>query len=1082
MGRRRRGLLGVLAAVVVLDGSLLALAVNAATEDKRWPGVLDALRTHAWWSVAALTLLGVVVGLLVRRLERPTAVDGDPPPPPAPAVDPWLVPRAELRATVGAVLARGSRTVGLTTSLQGAGGFGKTRLARMVCADRRVRRHFRGRVYLVAIGRDVRSAADVAAKVGEVTRLITGDDQTFTDPDMAGAHLGRLLEQRPRTLLVLDDVWEEGQLAPFLLGAPQCVRLVTTRRARLVGSASARSIRVDRMTEEESRRVLLQDLRDLSAEAVEELLTETGRWPLLLRLVNRLIAAQVATGLPVEQSARAAARRLREQGPAAADEAGMDSALSVQRERAVEATIEAAVDLLPAGGRDRYRELGIFAEDETVPVDLVCLLWEAGSGLAADQGRALVGALADLSLITLDPAHGGRIGLHDVHRDYLRSTLGADGLTAANGHLVDAVTARLPPAAPLAPGTPDPRHAWWETVHGYLLDHAVHHLLAAGRTATAEDLASDLRWIERRLLRRGANAPIADLLQVPTPDAAARARDLTQAAHLLQRTTPEHALSSVLHSRLNDLPHWQDQTAARIGQHTHPGLSNAWPLPDLPHPALRLALPTAGRASAVVISPDGTWFATASDGVQLWDRATGARTAELIDHTEQVNAVAISPDGTWLATACADGTVRLWEYATGTQTAELTGHTDRAMAVAISPDGTWLATGDYDGPVRLWDRATGTQTAQLTGHTDRVTSVAISPDATWLASGSYDGTIRLWDPATGAQTAELTGHTEQVNAVAISPDGTWLATGDYDGPVRLWDRATGTQTTQLTGHTNSVMGVAISSDGTWLATASADGTVRLWDRATGTQTARLTSHTGWVRSVVISPDGTWLASAGVDRTVRLWDRTAGNRAAEDTAQVLSVAFAPDGTWLATGSDDGTVLLRDSATGTRTTRLTGHIDWVRSVVISPDGTWLASAGDDRTVRLWDRATGTQTAELTGHTDRAMAVAISPDGTWLATTSSDRTVRLWDRATGTQTAELTGHTSAVLAVAISPDGARLATGCFDGTVRVWQIPSGEAAAVMHVDGSITCCAWSPDGSTIAAGGQAGLYLFRFDPGTA
>ncbi|MFE5614088.1 NB-ARC domain-containing protein, partial [Streptomyces sp. NPDC056524] len=730
MGRTRNGLLSVLAVVVVLDGSLLALAINAATEVTRWPGALDRLREHAWWSVAAFTLLGVAVGLLARRLERPAAVDGDPPPPPPPMVDLWLVRRGELREAVDAILARGSTAVGLTTSLQGAGGFGKTRLARMVCADRRVRRHFRDRIYLVTIGRDVRSAADIAARVGEVTRLITGDDQSFTDPDLAGAHLGRLLEQRPRILLVLDDVWEDGQLAPFLQGAPQCMRLVTTRRAGLVQNAGARLISVDRMTQEESRRVLLQDLdqHGLPAEAVEELLAATGRWPLLLRLVNRLIAAQVATGLPVEQSVRGAIRRLRVQGPVVADEAGMDAALSAQRERAVEATIEAAVDLLPAGGRERYRELGIFAEDESVPVGLVCLLWETSIGLEPDEGRALVGALADLALITLDPTDGGRITLHDVHRDYLRGALGPQGLTTANGHLVDAVTAHLPTAAPLAAGAPDPRHAWWETGYGYLQDHGVEHLLAANRMATAGALASDLRWIERRLDQRGPSAPIADLLQIRTPDAVARARDLTQAAHLLQRITPARALSAVLYSRLHDLPRWQDQTTARTRQITHAHLSNDWPLPDLPHPALLHALNIPSVGLAVAFAPDGSWLATASDDntVRLWDRATGTQTAELTGHTDWIRGVAISPDGTWLATASRDRTVRLWDRTTGTQITKLTGHTDVVFSVAISPDGTWLATASADKTVRLWDRFTGTQTTELTGHTDWIRGVAIS--------------------------------------------------------------------------------------------------------------------------------------------------------------------------------------------------------------------------------------------------------------------------------------------------------------------------------------------------------------------
>jgi hypothetical protein len=75
-----------------------------------------------------------------------------------------------------------------------------------------------GNRQVVTVGRGVNSRAAIAAKVTEATRFITGDITTFEDPDLAGAHLGRLLDQRPRTLLVLDDVWESEQLAPFLVG------------------------------------------------------------------------------------------------------------------------------------------------------------------------------------------------------------------------------------------------------------------------------------------------------------------------------------------------------------------------------------------------------------------------------------------------------------------------------------------------------------------------------------------------------------------------------------------------------------------------------------------------------------------------------------------------------------------------------------------------------------------------------------------------------------------------------------------------------------------------------------------------
>jgi hypothetical protein len=73
-------------------------------------------------------------------------------------------------------------------------------------------------VFLVTVGRDVRGPAAIVAKVNDVIKLVAGEDATFTDPELAGRRLGALLDAGPRTLLVLDDVWDAEQLAPFAEG------------------------------------------------------------------------------------------------------------------------------------------------------------------------------------------------------------------------------------------------------------------------------------------------------------------------------------------------------------------------------------------------------------------------------------------------------------------------------------------------------------------------------------------------------------------------------------------------------------------------------------------------------------------------------------------------------------------------------------------------------------------------------------------------------------------------------------------------------------------------------------------------
>ncbi|MCL3999073.1 NB-ARC domain-containing protein, partial [Streptomyces lavenduligriseus] len=415
----------------------------------------------------------------------------------------------------------------ITTSLWGAGGFGKTTIAEMVCASPRVRERFKGGVYRFTIGREVRGRADIAARVAEVTRFITGDTEQFSDPAEAGRHLGRLLDQRKRTLLLLDDVWTVEQLDPFLHGGTHCVRLITTRVPSLL-PVGTQTIQVDQMTLEQARTVLTRDLDGLPPMTIGALLDVTGRWALLLRLVNRQIKAQVETGQDPARAAEEMLHELRVQGPQGVDPAGavFDVGRPEERRQAIRATVEAATGLLPQGGMERFAELAIFAEDEAVPLPLIARLWQRTGGLGERASRELCAQLAGLSLLSLTRDDGGRISLHDVIRDYLLSAQDPTRLAALHGELVDAVADGLPEAAPPSAGAPAGHPAWWELTDGYLQDHLIEHFVAAGRTELAEVIASDLRWVEERLVRHGANAPQRDLAQVPTADAASRAHSL----------------------------------------------------------------------------------------------------------------------------------------------------------------------------------------------------------------------------------------------------------------------------------------------------------------------------------------------------------------------------------------------------------------------------------------------------------------------------------------------------------------------------------------------------------------------------
>ena len=98
-----------------------------------------------------------------------------------------------------------------------------------------------------------------------------------------------------------------------------------------------------------------------------------------------------------------------------------------------------------------------------------------------------------------------------------------------------------------------------------------------------------------------------------------------------------------------------------------------------------------------------------------------------------------------------------------------------------------------------------------------------------------------------------------------------------------------------------------------------------------------------------------------------------------------------------------------------------------------------------------------------------IAYSPDGTRLAVASSIG-IWLYDAHTGAEVALLTRHTDRISSVAFSPDGETLASGGQEGTLLLWDVASGQLKATLEGHkGKVTFVAFSPNGKTLVSGGQ-------------
>jgi len=1014
---------------------------------------------------------------------------------------PWMVPRTVETLVERPVLSGRLRNlimegrnspVGLTTGLTGAGGFGKTTLASLVCSDPALRDRFPGGLLWITLGESLESAR-LAGKINDLSERLTGKRPTLSDPEQAGLKLAEVLAGRPDVLLVIDDAWNSGQLRPLLIGGPNCRRLITTRIMGIL-PAGATTVVVDAMERGEARELLLRAISAVPPNLETELLALTYRWPVLLAIANGALRKMISIDADPAAAAKTLVRRLKGSGPAA-----LDLRRAEERHEAVRLTVEAGLDLLTPDGLDSLLDLAIFPEGTDIPVGILASWWHHSRGHEQYEVLSLIDELIELSLLGRhfgDPENAV-VRIHDVLRSYLRWRLPAGQLTKRSRSFIKAMRTLLP--------ADDAPSAWWRLDHGenYLWRYLPSHLADADYPKELVSLVLDLRWVSRKIEVLGSAAWVrADLGLIDAPQARRMSEAIAGAVHVLAPDRTGGMLEATLVSRLDHIPELATTISDFTDRLARPLLRRRWPLPDQP------SEPTPANGSSrhsgwirgCAVSPDERSIATYSNDqtVRLWSLVDGSEKALLAGHLAGVRSCAFSPDGTWLVSAGNDRTVRRWDTVSGALLSTFRGHVEPVCSCAVAPDGTWLASAAEDAAVGIWDVVTGELRRLLKGHNDWVDGCAIFPDGARLATASADATVRLWDQRSGEQIARLAGHEGGVRGCAISPDGLLVASAGSDCTVRIWDVARSEVKHVLSGHTQPVNSCSFAPSGRWAVSSSSDGTVRTWDVENGHEIAALRQHAGAVRVATIAASGSFVASAGRDDGVlvtqpvsssgrpigepirrRIGIRLSRSESAGHTDWVAHCAASADGLTVATSGADATVRIWDSTAQTITSVLRGHAGGVRCSAISRDASWVLSAGADGTGRIWDRKSSTVIHMLKGHDGGVRYCAIGPDDDLVATVGNDTTVRLWSKRTGEAHAVLRGHESGVRSCAIAPSGRWLLSTGSDAMVRVWDLKALVPVATLpgH-DSVVRSCVISRDETWAASVGVDGIRIWDID----
>ena len=375
------------------------------------------------------------------------------------------------------------KPVTITAALKGAGGYGKTTLAMALCHDENVKHTFDDGILWVPLGKN---PSDLIGKIEDLIYKLTDTRPGFTGIEAAADELGKVLSER-NVLLVIDDIWDKAHLKPFIRGTGGCSYLITTRILDTLPD-KAQKVDVNAMRIKEAIKLLSKGLPMGEEEALSELAGRLGEWPMLLKLVNKQLRAQVHAG---------------ESLPAAIDYVNLsldkkgltffDARDPEERNLAVEKTIGASLELLKVDERDRFSELAIFPEDTNIPLETVGKLWLKTGGCDEIEVKDLCGRLYRLSLLLVFDLAARSIRLHDIIHRYLVDNREKDlpqlHAIFLDSYLISDGFASWRPWANLPIDEP------------YLWDQLTYHLSKSGNNNELRSLFTDDRWLHARIVQ-----------------------------------------------------------------------------------------------------------------------------------------------------------------------------------------------------------------------------------------------------------------------------------------------------------------------------------------------------------------------------------------------------------------------------------------------------------------------------------------------------------------------------------------------------------------------------------------------------
>uniref|UniRef100_A0A8C9GHM6 Apoptotic peptidase activating factor 1 n=1 Tax=Piliocolobus tephrosceles TaxID=591936 RepID=A0A8C9GHM6_9PRIM len=962
-------------------------------------------------------------------------------------------------------------------TIHGMAGCGKSVLAAEAVRDHSLLEDcFPGGVHWVSVGKQDKSG--LLMKLQNLcTRL--DQDESFSQRLPLNIEEAKdrlrilMLRKHPRSLLILDDVWDSWVLKAF---DNQCQILLTTRDKSVTDSVMGPKYVVpveSSLGKEKGLEILSLFVNMKKADLPEQahsIIKECKGSPLVVSLIGALLR-----DFPnrweyyLKQLQNKQFKRIRKSS--SYDYEALDEAMSI------------SVEMLREDIKYYYTDLSILQKDVKVPTKVLCILWD----METEEVEDILQEFVNKSLLFCDRnGKSFRYYLHDLQVDFLTEK-NCSQLQDLHKKIITQFQRYHQPHT-LSPDQEDCMY-WYNFLAYHMASAKMHKELCA--------LMFSLDWIKAKTELVGPAHLIHEFVEyrhiLDEKDCAVCENFqefLSLNGHLLGRQPfPNIVQLGLCEPETSEV---YQQAKLQAKQEVDNGMLylewiNKKNITNLSRLVVR---PHTDAVYHACFSEDGQRIAScgADKTLQVFKAETGEKLLEIKAHEDEVLCCAFSTDDRFIATCSVDKKVKIWNAVTGELVHTYDEHSEQVNCCHFtnSSHHLLLATGSSDCFLKLWDLNQKECRNTMFGHTNSVNHCRFSPDDKLLASCSADGTLKLWDVTSANERKSfnvkqffLNSEDPQEDMEVIVKCCSWFADGARimvaaKNKIFLWNIDSCSKVADCRGHLSWVHGVKFSPDGSSFLTSSDDQTIRLWE------TKKVCKNSAIMLKqevdVVFQENEVMVLAVDHIRRLQLINGKTGQIDYLTEAQVSCCCLSPHLQYIAFGDENGTIEILELVNNRIFQSRIRHKKTVWHIQFTADEKTLISSSDDSAIQVWNWQLE-EYVFLQAHQETVKDFRLLKNSRLLSW-SFDGTVKVWNIITGKIEKDFVCHQGTVLSCDISHDATKFSSTSADKTAKIWNVSNGELlhlCAPLSEEGAATHGGWvtdlcfSPDGKMlISAGG--------------